>query len=264
MKRCVFLFFYLLSVCTFLHAQTNNVEEKDTTVINLQKEFLETTPKEAAISENANPDLPALENSLGVPKMNWTGIPSLLPPTLPSWGSGGITGFNGIQSNLMLGGIYYSSASIYQNLGRYWTVSAGVDVTKYGVAYNQAYFNGSIIYHPSNNFSLTLFGSYYPGSFLSQMPIGQAWRAGGFISLETDNHWGIDLGATHSYNAYYGHSITPIIMPYYKLGGGAKLGIDFGPMLKHFMNNNGRSNSMDFNPIMPKPMNGLPPVAPRR
>ena len=239
-------------------------EKEDTIIVNLQKEFLATSPTEAPLSAKNNSDLPELESALDVPKMNWTGLPSLLPPTLPSWGSGGITGYNGIQQNFMLGGIYHSGASIYQNLGRYWTISAGLELTKYGVAYNQAYFNGSIVFHPTDNFSLTLFGAYSPGSFLSPMQIGKAWYAGGYISLETDSHWGIDLGARHGYDSFSGHNLTPILRPYYKVGGTTKIGIDFGPMLQHYFNKNGRSNTMEFNPVMPRPMNGLPPVAPRR
>lgn len=262
MKKILSLLF-CSAACTSMYAQTVMEEKEDSTIINLRNEFLETQPSKAPISNNLNPDLPAIENTLDVPKMNWQGIPSPLLPSLPSWRTGYLSGHSSSSSNMMLGGITSSGVAIYQSLGRYWTISAGVDVTKYGVAYNKATFNGSVIYRMNRNFSITMFGGYSPDSFLSPMPIGQAWYAGGYMSLETDSHWGIDLGSTHSYDAYYGHETTPIIRPYYNLNG-AKLGIDFGPMLRQFMNNNGRSNEMKFNPVMPRPMNGLPPVAPRR
>lgn len=266
MSRLLSFLFCIGLACNAIHAQTTVEEKEDSTIINLRNEFLEVTPKEASLSssDNTNLDLPQLESALDIPKLNWQAQPSYALPSLPHWKSGYIYGYNSSQSNMLLGGIYNSGVSINQSLGRYWTVSSGIDVTKYGVAYNRASFNGSIVYHPCNNFSVTMFGSYSPGSFFSTMQVGQAWYAGGYISLETDNHWGIDLGASHSYDAFYGHETTPIIRPYYKTGGGAKIGFDFGPMLKGYMNKNGRSNSMEFNPVMPRPLNGLPPVAPRK
>ena len=73
--------------------------------------------------------------------------------------------------------------------------------------------------------------------------------------------FGIDVGARQTYDAMYGHELVPIVQPFIKLGG-AKLGIDVGPMLKDAMRKkNGNSNG--FNPI-PQPIKALPPVAPRR
>ena len=136
MSRLLSFLFCIGLACNAIHAQTTVEEKEDSTIINLRNEFLEVTPKEASLSssDNTNLDLPQLESALDIPKLNWQAQPSYTLPSLPHWKSGYIYGYNSSQSNMLLGGIYNSGVSINQSLGRYWTVSSGIDVTKYGVA----------------------------------------------------------------------------------------------------------------------------------
>lgn len=270
MKR--FFSIIVTILIAIISAKAQVVElEPDSAVIKLRKELLETEnpintekPKQAesAIYPTEMPEKDY--SSLELPEFKWKGIPKYKEPTLPHWSTGMITGHSGGSANMQLGGINYAGAAIMQSLGRYWIVSGGIDLAKYGVMYNTASFNAAAIYRPSKNFGVTVFGTYSPGSFMSDINIGQSYQFGGFITLESDSNWGIDLGASHSYDSMSGyHNTTPIVHPYYNLNG-AKLGIDFGPMIENMLRKNGRSNSLDFNPSGPRPIKAIPPVAPRR
>lgn len=260
---------FILSIISIFGLQAQNVEQQNDSIIdNLRKEFLSTSNQngsalqQATMSNSANSDLP---------EVDYVGIETApidlhlniheKGSTLPSWGSGFITGYHGGYQDYRIGGVSYAGASLYQSFNRYWSASVGANLSKFGVYYNQASFNGSVHYQPNKYIGITAFGSYSPGSFMSSMPIGQSFYYGGYITLESDSHWGIDLGAVQSYDGMMGtHSTTPIVRPYYNLNG-AKLGIDFGPMLQQMMRKN---NSLDFSPTGPRPIKALPPVAPRR
>lgn len=186
--------------------------------------------------------------------------------SLPQWGTGYLYGSHQYAGNMMYGYIASVNMGVVQNLGDYFTVTGGVSLNKYSVFYNTATFNGSVTWHPNRYFSVTAFGAYMPGSFLSPINIGQEFVWGGYASVQTDTDvpFGIDLGARDYYGTFSGHEVVPIVQPYIKLGG-SKLGFDFGPMIKNAIDKANGHNGIGggFSPI-PKPMKVVPPVAPRR
>lgn len=266
MKRLASL--TLLSIIAIASANAQIVvQENDSVISNIRKEFMETGTasemKQAEVSssyadlpeiDRVNMDAPAIDLHLNLnPKGS----------TLPSWSTGYITGNHGTYRDMNIGAVNYANAAIVQSLNRYWSASAGINLTKYSVYSTQASFNGSLQYRPNRNFGITIFGSYSPGTFNSPMKIGESFYYGGYVSLETDNHWGIDLGVAQSYDGMSNmHNTTPIVRPYYNLNG-AKLGIDFGPMIQGMMRKSNHS-TLEFNPMGPRPIKNLPAVAPRR
>lgn len=184
---------------------------------------------------------------------------------LPRWATGYMYGSNSYTRSLMVGDMRSATAGVSQNVGRYWTLDASVDFTKY-MGLNYATFNTQANWHPNKYFSTTFFLSYMPGSFFSNYSISPSLQYGAYITLQTDTDlpFGVDLGGYDSYSPAFGHNVTPIVKPFVNVGG-AKLGIDFGPMIKDaiWRANGGDHGGGGFNPI-PKPMKVVPPVAPRR
>ena len=264
MKKLWFIIFISLLISDNVFAQ--NIEQnEDSVVLKLRKEMLENVnPVSSPVVKSSSSDLPELEMApTNQPPVHWYGIPREKGSTLPSWSRGYITGYHGGYSNMNIGGVNYAGAAIVHSFNRYLSAQAGVDITKYSVLYNQATFNGQIHYQPNKYIGITAFGAYSPGSFMSQMQIGQSFYYGGYVSLESDSHWGIDLGAATGYEAMTGsHYTTPIVRPYYNLNG-AKIGVDFGPMIQGMFRKN-HPTQLEFSPTGPRPIKNLPPVAPRR
>ncbi len=199
-------------------------------------------------------------------EVRWYGAP-LFPKGsyLPQWDTGYMYGSHSYSGDLMYGYIATANAGIQQELGEYWTVNAGVGLQKYSVYHNVVGFNGSVTWHPSRYFALTAFGYYSPGTFLSPIDFGQTFYWGGFATLQSDTNvpFGVDIGARQTYDSFTGHEVIPIVQPFIKVGG-AKLGIDFGPMIQDALwKSKGGKGHPDFNPF-PKPIKAIPTVAPRR
>ena len=201
-------------------------------------------------------------------EVRWYGAP-LFPrgSVLPSWDTGYMYGSHLYTGNLMFGYVASAHAGVMQRFGENWTANAGVSLTKYSVYYNTASFNGSLTWRPSNHFSLTAFGYYMPGTFLSNsnIKIGQAFQWGGFATFQTDTNvpFGIDVGARQTYDSFTGHEVVPIVQPFVKVGG-AKMGIDFGPLIKDALwKAKGHGGHPGMGPI-PQPIKAMPTVAPRR
>ena len=236
--------------------------EDDSISMSLRKEFVQSDFQKAE-NGSLTSELPEIESAgLELPPFQWQSTPIIRKgDMLPRWATGYMTGYHGGYANPMIGGVNYAGAAIVQSFNRYMYATAGIDLVKHSVLYNQATLNGALHYRPNNNFGITVFGSYSPGSFMSDVNIGQSFNFGGYITLESDNHWGIDLGAVEN---YYGgmHDVTPIVRPYYNLNG-AKLGFDFGPMIQNMMRRNNKT-SLEFNPAGPRPIKAVPPIAPRR
>ncbi|MBR5069367.1 MAG: hypothetical protein IKX25_08180 [Bacteroidales bacterium] len=201
-------------------------------------------------------------------EVHWYGAP-LFPrgSRLPAWSTGYMYGSHQYTGNLMFGYIASANAGVEQHFGDYWTANAGISLQKYSVYYNTASFNGSLTWQPSHFFALTAFGYYMPGTFLSNsdIKIGQAFQWGGFATFQTDTNvpFGIDVGARQTYDSFTGHQIVPIVQPFVNVGG-AKLGIDFGPLIRDALwkaKGNGGHPGMG---AIPKPIKAMPPVAPRR
>ena len=276
---------FVCTACSATCLAQNIEQETDSAIIELRKELLNTTlppdatlPKEAVLPNNSglnNAALPkdaVLGNNAAIttnpslsslPPMRWYGLPKERGNRLPHWATGGLTGYHGSVYNPMGISYNYAAVGITQSLGRYWSASANVEASKSPYFFT-ADVMGSVQYRPSQNFGITVFGSYQPGNFNNGMAIGQGYYYGGYVTFESDNHWGIDLGAAHGYNTMTGQYTTPIVKPYYNLNG-AKIGIDFGPMIQHWMQRGrGNSDQLEFSPTMPRPIKSMPPVAPRR
>lgn len=184
---------------------------------------------------------------------------------LPMWSTGYLYGANAQSGSLLYGYNAMAAVGLYQQLGDNFTFDGNLTLNKYSVYYNTATLNGSLTWSPNRHFSATAFGSYMPGTFLSSIQVGQAFTWGGYVTLQTDTDvpFGIDLGAYDAYSTYGGHEVVPIVQPFVKLGG-AKLGFDFGPIIKNAIDRkNGVSFGPGSNPI-PQPIKAMPSVAPRR
>ena len=201
--------------------------------------------------------------------VRWYGAP-ILPrgSVLPTWDTGFMYGSHHYSGSLMFGYVASANAGVHQRFGNYWSADMGVSLTKYSVYYNTASFNGSLTWQPSKYFALTAFGYYMPGTFLSnsEIKIGQAFQWGGFATFQTDTNvpFGIDVGARQTYDSFSGHEVLPIVQPFVKFGG-AKLGIDFGPIIKDALwKSKGRGNGHPGMGPIPQPIKAMPTVAPRR
>ena len=225
------------------------------------------SPDDAQNWTNTQPDIelkPALDFSAPAfnqaPRIHYELFPR--GSNLPSWSTGYMYGSHAYSGSLLYGYTANAQAGILQHLGDYWTVDASVNFNKYSVYYNTVTFGGSVMWHPSKFFSLTAFGAYTPGSFLSPISIGPAFQWGGYATFQTDTDlpFGIDVGARDYYDPLSGHYVTPIVQPFVKIGG-AKLGIDFGPALRNALD---RSKSHPRGPgMIPQPIKAIPQVAPR-
>ena len=184
---------------------------------------------------------------------------------LPRWATGFMYGYNGVERNFLYGYSAHAGMGIYQQLGRHWSVSGGLELNKLSVYANTANFNGSVTWQPNRYFSTTLFGNYTTGSFGSALSLSSYYQWGGYITLQTDTDlpFGIDAGARTGVDPLTGQWVTPIIQPCIKLGGG-KLGIDVGPMIQEAIRNATNKGHNDGPNPVPRPVKNLPAVAPRR
>lgn len=209
-------------------------------------------------------DLP-LESTLGkapeafsFPRVN------LRPEGLPDWETGYIYGSSAHSANLLYGYMAAANLGIRQYFGNQWTADVQLGVQKMGVMANMATMRGQLNWHPSPYFEATVFGAYSPGSFMSTMDMGQSFEWGGYLTFQTDTNvkFGVDVGARQTYDYLFGHELVPIVQPFVKVGG-AKIGIDLGPMIKEAQRKNKGGYGGGANPI-PQPIKAIPPVSPRR
>lgn len=189
-------------------------------------------------------------------------IPHQRGSMLPRWETGYMYGANGTSGNLMMGYVSSAAFGVNQSFGKNWQASAGTTLSKYSVFYNTATFDGSVSWQPNRYFGVTAFGTYMPGSFLSQVDVGSYYQWGGYVTLQSDSPWGIDLGARQTYDSFTGRDVVPIVKPYYKIGD-AKIGIDVGPLIQQAIRGHKNADGNGFTPI-PQPVKVMPQVAPRR
>lgn len=127
--------------------------------------------------------------------------------------------------------------------------------------YTYGSFGGQINYQVNDRLSIHAFGNYGVNAYDFHQ---WSWNYGGYLDWQMSDHWGAKLGAQHTQD-YTGYGrTTPIVMPYYKMDNGAKLGIDFGGLIQNLLQNQKRS--VDVGPgIMPSPKQfiTMPRVAPR-
>ena len=205
---------------------------------------------------------PSSSESQRVPQIRYELFPR--GSYLPHWSTGYMYGSHQYSGSLLYGYHASAMAGIKQQLGQYWSVNAYASFNKYSIHYNNATIGGSITWQPSPYFALTAFGAYQTSSFGTQWQIGPAFDYGGYITLQTDTDvpFGIDLGAYNAYDAFSGHQVTPIVNPFVKIGG-AKLGIDIGPLIRDALRNASGKGHEGGPGLIPKPIKAMPSIAPR-
>lgn len=202
---------------------------------------------------------PSLEiPTMYLPQVNWYGMPK--KKSWQQWATGYFYGGHNYAAELLYGYVARTQFGVQQEFGNHWSANASVSLQKNSVYFNTVGVGGSVTYQPVDWFAVTAFGYYSPGSFMSAYQVGPQYNWGGFFTFQTE-HVGIDLGARQTYDPFSGREVTPIIMPYYRMGK-AKLGIDIGPLIKSLIDKNSHSE-FDIGPI-PRPIKAMPPIAPRR
>ncbi len=196
----------------------------------------------------------------------------LVPASIFSWSSGGLYGSGGSQSMPGMMGIDIARLNLRQNYGNL-TFTLWGGATKYGYyrgLQTSWGLGGAIDYRISDNWSVTLFGEYHTplnaitpgmGGYMS-IP-----RFGGYFTYDIDDHWGISLGAQTQRSIFTNSwEVQPIVMPYYRINKDVKLGIDVGGIMYHVLRDwlNGRQGGFRGSPIIAPPVQGPPPIAPRK
>lgn len=182
---------------------------------------------------------PVGEFSVGMPDDGKTAInPKALEMTgrQPApWLNGALWGYHGGFSNYGAFG-NMAGAGIVQQWGKL-TLTGNANLSKAMVnavgVVNSIGGSAALSYSLGENASLTVFGGINSYGYMSPTPAATTGYYGGFLTLNTNNgKWGMDLGARQVYNSATGRWETvPIVMPYYNLNG-AKLGFDFGGMIR--------------------------------
>lgn len=168
----------------------------------------------------------------------------LHPGRIAAWRSGMITGDVGATSFPGMCAIESGRISAIQQFGRL-TVTAYAEAIHYGFyrgMNRSAGFGGSLSYQLNERVGLTVFGQYYtkPGA----MPFGMAEYTsmpsfGGYVDYRISDHWGVKAGA-QTMRSYVTNQweTRPMLIPYYRVGKGAELGIDVGGILYEVLKNN--------------------------
>lgn len=216
-------------------------------------------------------EIPVLKSAelMSVPTFQLNGLTS---PSIFSWHGGQLSS---VRESIAMPGMM-SIESGHLNLSHGVgpvTLSLWGGATKYG------YFNGAqtswgvggaLDYRINSHWSLTLFGEYYsPINALTPSMAGymNTPRFGGYATYDINDHWGISVGAQAQRSVFSNSwEMQPIVMPYYRINKGVKLGIDVGGIMYHMIRDwaNGRSGGVIGSPTIAPPRQGPPPVAPRR
>lgn len=157
-------------------------------------------------------------------------------PYIAKWDTGGIIGYNGMYSE-MYGFGTHAGAVLTQGWGDRWTLNVNMELSKdmmdgVGVT-NGLGTDMQLEYRLGRNASLTAIGGISNYGWMGPAMNQTTAYYGGYLTLNTNNDkWAVDLGVRQVYNSMTGQwEMVPIVMPYYKLGG-AKLGIDFGGLIR--------------------------------
>ncbi len=187
--------------------------------------------------------------------------------TLASWDGGMVYATGAVTSLQGLAGIERGRVTFLQQLGPL-SVSMWGEAAKYGYfrgLTTQYGFGGSATWTFNPTLSLTVFGSYYntnPWQSSAMAPYFASTNYGGYLGINFNDHWGVDVGAQRSFESYNNRWATrPIVAPYYKMDNGAKIQVDVGGIVYGLLENAGVIGRQNNNPTMgpPIPM-GPPPV----
>jgi hypothetical protein len=191
------------------------------------------------------------QDSLGLHTAPVIYFPGIYPgqSSVFNWRNGGIVAAGRHETYPGLMNQDSAVLNFYQQVGDF-------SFTAYGSASKIGYFNGlatqwgyggSMTYHVNDGLSFTAFGSY-----ATQLNIRQPAILG-FVSYPTfggyadyrfgDSRFGVQVGAQSYYSVLNQHwQAQPIVTPYFKLGNGAKLGVDVGGILYNVFRDSGLFN----------------------
>lgn len=162
-----------------------------------------------------------------------------------SFGDATITGVTETMPGLM--GIERGAISISHTFGNL-TLQGSLNAEKYGY-YNGTFttygISGAAIYRFNKSLAMTLFGSFYTRNLYvtaAMMPYIAANNFGGYLTIQFDDHWGVDVGARAVYNSMSRrYDVLPIGAPFYKVGD-AKIQVDVGGILYEILRTRTKQN----------------------
>ena len=145
---------------------------------------------------------------------------------------------SGSQSNLIgMGVINTANLTYLHRVNNQLSYTVYVEATKYNIPRNttqQFGVGGTLDYQITDIVGFHLFANYMYGK--NYYAVGNLYGGsgfGGYFTVEMGERFGMGLGAQHYYNANIGRWETdPIVMPYFKLNNGGKIGFDIGGLIK--------------------------------
>ena len=187
------------------------------------------------------------------------------------WDGAAIAASGNLSSLPGLMNIERGQLTFSQQFGNF-TLQAYASATHYGYfsGMQTAWgFGGSLNYRFNNHLSITVFGSYSTAvhPFTPAMAgYMDAPNFGVYLTYDINDRWGIDVGAQATRSLVTNRwEAQPIVMPYYKIDGKHKIGVDVGGILYNVFKNASESSNGHYrvNPTIGPPVGGPPPVAPR-
>lgn len=143
---------------------------------------------------------------------------------------------SGSQSTLPgLGRINQASFQFRYALNDYFDIRAGVNAVKYSLpmSVGQSFgFSGALVYHPTDRFRITAFGSYTPRNLYGF----NRDAYGATIGYDFTDRFGVDVGVQRYYDPQRGWQTVPVVVPHYKFNK-FDLGIDVGGILFEVLRN---------------------------
>ena len=150
---------------------------------------------------------------------------------------------SGSQENLIgLGVVNTANLTYHHRINDRLSYTVYVDAVKYNIPRNasqQFGVGGTLSYQVTDIVGFHLFGNYkYGKNYYAMGNIYGGSSFGGYFTIEMGDRFGMGLGAQHYYNPNMGRWETdPIVMPYFKLNNGAKIGFDVGGIIKGSIKN---------------------------
>ena len=143
---------------------------------------------------------------------------------------------SGSQSTLPgLGRINQASFQFRYALNDYFDIQAGVNAVKYSLPMSVGQslgFSGALVYHPTDRFRITAFGSYTPRNLYGF----NRDAYGATIGYDFTDRFGVDVGVQRYYDPQRGWQTVPVVVPHYKFNK-IDLGIDVGGILFEVLRN---------------------------
>jgi len=187
-------------------------------------------------------------------------------PVIASWQNGAIWADGSAIHFPGMAGVESATAGISQRIGR-------VSLSAYGTATKYGYFRGlstqwtvggSLQWQFAPRLGITLFGSYSTGAYRIGMAPGVAEMLampsfGGYLSWDITDKFGVDVGASATYNNLGRWEARPIVAPYLRTGS-AKISVDVGGIMYELLRSSSSSNPRNPTVGPPKP---IIPIAPR-